>query len=187
MKKPTIFNIVLLGILLLARPALAVEEERPHDGYWWQCVGFEETQLVTTCKLLQLAYLQGYVNALSGAVLEAQIEQRHLKLNIKQMKNKEDQDLMSLSLFFYGIIGRDLTGMTYGQLQDGLTKFYSDFRNKQIDVDDAIEIVKLQVRGEKKAYIDCMEEVLRLQYQKKFDDAFKRTKECDRLAREGPK
>ncbi len=39
MKKPTIFNITLLSTLL-TQATLAVEQ-RPHNGYWWQCIGNE--------------------------------------------------------------------------------------------------------------------------------------------------
>ncbi len=181
MKKLTIFNIVLLS-LMLAQPGLSVEE-RPHDGYWWECVGFEKTQLGTTCKLLQLAYVSGYADSLSIIVSQVRVEQHSLELNIKEIKNEQDRQAIGLTfaLHFDSILGKDIMNITYGQLQDGLTKFYSDFRNKRIDLDSALSIVKMQVEGEKKSYIDCMEEFVRLQQQGKFDDASKRAVQCEKI------
>jgi hypothetical protein len=72
----------------------------------------------------------------------------------------------------------ELDRLTFGQLQMGVSEFYSDFRNMQIPFDDAIQIVKDEIRGEKKEYIECKKEVLRLESQGKVKEPMKRFDQC---------
>ena len=49
-----------------------------------------------------------------------------------------------------------LSNVTNGQLVDGLDKFYSDFRNRRIKVNDAVWLVLNQVAGEPEAEMEKM-------------------------------
>jgi hypothetical protein len=93
------------------------------------------------------------------------------------------------------LIERNLEGITYGQLIEGVNKFYSDFRNKQLETTLAFDIVGMQVRGEEKTYVDCMEDYYRfLSSQKNTEkildeatkpgEATKRLEKCKQIRNE---
>ena len=48
----------------------------------------------------------------------------------------------------------DYDGITMGQFVDGIDAFYKDFRNRQVEVDSAIEYVRDQIRGKPAPELD---------------------------------
>lgn len=63
---------------------------------------------------------------------------------------------LNASLYRYAIIE-----ITNGQLVEGLNAFYSDFKNKQIKLSDAVYVVKKQVKGASAEDIETVLQFLR--------------------------
>lgn len=55
----------------------------------------------------------------------------------------------------------DYTGLKFGQLVDGLDEFYRDFRNKQIQVEDAMAYVRNEIQGDTQDLLEKELTVLR--------------------------
>lgn len=54
-----------------------------------------------------------------------------------------------------------IIGITVGQLQDGMDKFYEDYRNQRITMVDAIYVVKMEIEGERQELIEAQKRYLR--------------------------
>lgn len=189
MKKPSIFGAILLAGIFISQPVIA-GEEKSHDGYWWPCLGNDkqvEKQsdvkiFKAACNLSQIGYLNGYADGLSYKAGLIKVVMEILQSKVEQLKNEEDRKRFdTVSTMLAAISEPQFAGMTVGQIREGVTIFYSDFRNKQIDINMAIHIVQLQVRGEKKEFIECTEESARLQAQGKSREAVERTTECSQM------
>lgn len=55
-----------------------------------------------------------------------------------------------------------LSGLSYGQIIDGLDNFYKDYRNMTVLAQEAIWIVKLELRGAPQEFIDGEARLLRM-------------------------
>lgn len=64
----------------------------------------------------------------------------------------------------------DLSEITSGQIVDGLDNFYKDYRNMTILVEEAIWIVKLEIRGAPQEFIDEEARLLRMPKGERFKE-----------------
>jgi hypothetical protein len=161
--------ITLLG--MLSWTAYALVSDKPHDGYWWESIGHQGPKegLEEERKMSQLDFIIGYVEGRESIIQWARLFE-------KRVGDEKQKKVWHMILEF------DLTGITYGQLRDGVTEFYSDFRNKQLPFENAISIVADEARGEKREYIECRKEFSRLLSQPgKGDEAMKRWDECTKI------
>jgi hypothetical protein len=189
MKNLFISSLIIFSLLLLAQPTLVVAEGQPYDdGYWWECADLQGREKVL-CPIRQLGYVMGYSagydKAAETAVGVKEVVQKVLGSILNQ--HEKDYSWTATTQAFDIILDERLKSITYGQMMDGLTHFYADFRNKRIKIAEAFQIVRMQVQGEKGAYVDCIAEILRLNAQKKVDEASKRFTECEKLHLDGSK
>jgi hypothetical protein len=69
---------------------------------------------------------------------------------------KYERQERTVSLLRYQIVG-----ITNSQIVDGLNLFYSDFRNRQIKISEAIYVIRKQVQGASAEEIEAISEWLR--------------------------
>jgi|GEM_PF-1484208 len=58
------------------------------------------------------------------------------------------------------------SGMTLGQMVDGIDEFYKDYRNRLISVENILRMVKMQIDGKSQAEIDSLARSLRSKVEK---------------------
>jgi hypothetical protein len=120
---------VMLIVIALGIPALAQQQIR-RDGNWWRGVPPDH----------QLDYMVGFVDGLAlGHVFSY--------WNLKDLDGKLDVAGGFRASKAYDESYRLLEKTTNGQLVDGLSKVYGDYRNRQILVSDAVWIVVLGING----------------------------------------
>jgi hypothetical protein len=101
------------------------ETDNVHDGFWW----LEQSTVA------KFGYISGYLDASDQAlgIIPA------LSQAAKIPQTTEFSKLLTTNL--------DFSNIAYGQFIEGLDKFFGDFRNKRIQVRDAISYVRSEVRG----------------------------------------
>lgn len=64
----------------------------------------------------------------------------------------------------------DFSGITFSQMVDGLDNFYKDYRNMTVLAQEAIWIVKLELRGAPQDFIDEEARILRMPGGKRYNE-----------------
>lgn len=72
----------------------------------------------------------------------------------KGVQGSNDQVTRQVMKSFATYQGKYLSNVSSGQLADGLDEFYKDFRNRSIDVSDAVWPVLRQIAGDPATAID---------------------------------
>jgi len=187
MNKLSLIGVVFLAAISLTQSTVAEDEDKKHDGHWWPCLGVPDHILqarteelrIAMCGLIQSTYIMGYTDGYGVGVMNARAEKMFLQLYSEKLKSNEGIALISTLIENANhAIESDVRGIGHGRFQKGVTEFYSDSRNKQVGIDSAIQIVSMQVKGEKEAYIDCMKESFRLAAQGRHRAANARKSEC---------
>lgn len=81
---------------------------------------------------------------------------------------KEDTEVNSYTkitwkMFKESTENLDISGITVGQIKDGVNKFYEDFANRKIKIVDAIYVVKMQIQGKDPDLINAQIRYLKMQ------------------------
>lgn len=121
----------------LSSAHLGVAAERPaSDGYWWESLKVLE----------RLVFVAGYTQATSrwSAFLKGSI--------FVNVSPSEGQALSKYTKWLADHM--DFGRVSVRQVTDGVDRFYADFRNKGIDIDDAMDIVRQQLQGVSDAEIE---------------------------------
>lgn len=148
-----LFCILLAGFI--AKPCWGEEQERYKlDGYKWDSWPRDG----------KFGWVKGYCDGLDRASLEGAFFLSELRREMgnemgeNEFESKE-RGLKGVESFIKRLV---LSGVTYGQMVDGLDKFYQDYRNKKVLTREAIWIVKLQVKGAPQDFIDQEARILRM-------------------------
>lgn len=130
------------------------DEEFKVDGYKWTSLD----------KAGKLAWVAGFTEANAIVRVESMTALLALKLTAREPLKKVDsttrEQMDEVTASFNKQI--DLSGITLGQTVDGLDKFYKDSRNMTVEAQQAIWIVKLEVRGAPQEFIDEEARLLRM-------------------------
>jgi len=152
MKEFVVFSVFLC---LLIVPLNAVEKNLPHDGYLWT----ENDNLPDVATWYKLGYLNGCSHA------QARLADELYALSLLAPPDDRCGVLLTTVVdgwsSYYGV-----GGIAFGQMIDGLDEFYKDWKNRQIDVLDALYIVKLESQGTSVDDIDKTKRLLRLPREK---------------------
>lgn len=134
---------VLIWAFLVAPGLLAGQEQSlegpgKRDAYWWEKLRPME----------KLAFVDGY----AGAMTHAHVTTRVIGSAIIEDTREDSPCSSTKERAVTAFVGRakadfDYFHITLGQLSDGLDKFYADFRNQRIEVYDAMDIIRQQIKG----------------------------------------
>ncbi len=118
-------EIWLLPLILTFLP-FSLMAQNEHDGFWW-------TSQSSTAKVF---FVSGYVEGMSAA-------SAGVKAAVSEGAAKDSVPSRSFLLREF-----DYSNVRAGQLVDGVDEFYKDFRNKGIEIADALLYVRDQISGE---------------------------------------
>jgi hypothetical protein len=153
--KRAIFGLML--ILLCAFPLRAVEEKEPRNGYWWN--SFDEYSEAVE-DAVKLGYVAGLAEGL-GRACDVFDKELHRFLWEDSLSENDPWMFIGWCANYFDAQRNRLTGITYGQMVDGLDELYRDYRNKGLLVIDAMQPVKMEVEGRPEAEIDSVTRYLR--------------------------
>jgi hypothetical protein len=130
--------LALSSATIMASPSLGQDQSTARtDGNWWNGLN----------SLTKYGYVVGYANGSAKAdatwaygLCKTQVTAKYLAAVSK---------------------GNDYSGITIGQLVEGVDQFYKDFRNTRILSSDAMMVVKQQISGVSQKEIDEFLELIR--------------------------
>jgi len=131
--------VFLLGVSFCLIPVSSIAEQTK-NGYWWNELNKEQ----------KLFFLFGYHTA-----LEDTYQGFWIGSLVKFMEENPDASKAipegwfkyAKAVYNYYIEYEQLAGFQYRQIIDGIDTFYNDFRNKTIDITDAIKVVAMQLHN----------------------------------------
>ena len=149
----------LLAVGLCFVPVSAITQQTPieewtYDGYWWNELRPEP----------KLFFLVGYHTALDETYTGFWIGEmvRFWEENPDEMPmNLEDTFKYAKIIYDYYREYEQLVGFQYRQILEGINSFYDDFRNKTIDITNAIRVVGMQLHNKSEEDIDLFIKSLR--------------------------
>ena len=161
-------------LFLLLYPLAAIAEKQDLDS-------FDGTDWVEWPSIQKHAFISGYIAGSSYVVQYTQqnteenydsekasnIYVSYLLPDQKKPKNsfsRKEIDLMLNNIkddFNSGLYSCTIYGITNGQIVEGLNSFYTDFKNKQIKLMDAVYVVKKQIKGSSTEEIEAVLQYLR--------------------------
>jgi len=122
--------------LLLCSCSLQAAEKPKFDGYWWSSM----------TQSFKLGWVQGWAQAMDSAFSAAMGTcLGNIPMYQKQFPNTDRKELVQK--FCLENSSYDFDGIAMGQFADGIDTFYKDFRNKQIEIEWAIQYVRDEVKG----------------------------------------
>ena len=135
----------IITIVALALCLNAQADENRRDGNWWRA----ETEATRT------VYVVGFFDGL-------ELGHNFSFWATKTADGKMDMEAASKALTsFLEYKDKYLKNVKSGQLADGLTSFYEDFRNRSITISDAVWIVLNSIAGKPQTELDKMIENFR--------------------------
>jgi hypothetical protein len=115
-----------------------------HDGYWWNYLtlnfklGFASGYAVSMTRVSDVTGSECFL-ANGGS---AQLPPNVMREKLTDCANSSP------------VARWDFQKITNGQLEGGVDAFYSDFRNKTVDIDDAMRYVRDQLKGKPAAELE---------------------------------
>lgn len=145
-------------VLLLTLPTISWTEEKilSSDGYTWE----------SWSKGIKVGWAAGFYDGIEQGTFEGGI---FLWAFEDIMKNRY-QDSNELE-FIKNKLGRSLGERTsfefisFGQIVNGLDEFYKDFRNKTIEIREAAYMVRLELKGAPKNFIEEQIRIIRIPWE----------------------
>lgn len=148
-----LFCILFVGLLVV----------KPCWSEWLEIDGYKWTSMDDSMKI---GFALGFIWGVSRATEEGSFALRRLALRLMMPDlNKEvAPTIRELANSDADVLGKklDLSGITAGQLIEGLDNFYKDYRNMKVLAEEAIWIVKLEIRGAPREFIDEEIRLLRM-------------------------
>jgi len=147
-------TIVLLfsSIILIVLPTNAIQEDIPHDGYWWDNVS-------NSLKL-------GYVIGLADGYETCYSLFNDLFWQADSISESDYYNILNEYAQYVTTLLYRTTDITYGEMVEGLDRFYGDQRNRGIMIEGVLKLVRMEVGGKSDAYIDSVARRLRKEYKK---------------------
>ncbi len=134
-KKILIFCILIFFIIFISEASAEIKNVLENDGTdWWKI---------------------GYVG---GFITGAMVAKWEFSICVYRLESEVDKEICN-----EGLNRIDITGITVGQIRDGVNAFYNDFSNRRIKIVDAIYIVKMRIKGEDPELIDSQIRYLKMQ------------------------
>jgi hypothetical protein len=159
MRYLTIFFCAVV-IILIVSPIIGTEKSPSNDGYCW-------TQYDYLGEISSTWFKIGYLNGRYEGYDRLSNELYAIATLLSPGENPCARALMTIvdSWVDYYSLG----GITWGQMIDGLDEFYSDWRNRQIEISDALYAVKLELTGASATDVDRAKRLLRLPKEKVWE------------------
>lgn len=144
--------LLVIGVFLLTTCITTAQAQVRFDGNWWE--GLSKDDSVVTL-LVKEAYVSGLVDGRGT-----------LKILIRPYLVYEDSVASVATKHHYPAITQafdiafaildssEFRNMTIGQIVDGLDSFYSDFRNRRIEVYQAFVFVIYEIDGTPQGWLD---------------------------------
>jgi hypothetical protein len=138
---------VVLTCCAIASDASA-QTETAHDGNWWQSQSRPE----------QLAYVVGLMDGVQDLALVIMLDALPETSAVSEDAAKQ---AMAAVVRSTTSIVEAIPSSTIGQISDGITEFYKDFRNRRLAAINGAVTVFKQISGTPQAEIDAMLERMR--------------------------
>jgi hypothetical protein len=127
--------LALWAFFCVAVGATLPDENWPkHNGHWW----------LSQVPHDRISFLEGYVAAKTDSNASLQGLKRSGKVTSEDGLRVLDVEQEA----------SDFYNLSLGQLSDGLTHFYSDYRNETVDFNGALSFVRHQIRGRTQEQLD---------------------------------
>lgn len=138
---------ICVALATLCWSANAISDDRGRDGNWWG----------TQSDLQRVSYIGGFWD---GANFESEMASSLLFLSAQDLSGEAQINRIRESARVAEYLkARDhelFSGVTIGQMLDGINSFYSDYRNRRIYVIHAILIVANEISGRSTDAIERM-------------------------------
>lgn len=136
--------VFVASVALLVPTAASAADKPDLDGYWW-------AKLDASFKL---GWVSGYTKAMdfAGAIHMATCAS-NMPLYVKEFPNLDAKVL--LQKMCLSDTQFDYDGITMGQFVDGIDAFYKDYRNKQLEMDSAIQYARDSIKGKPAQELDA--------------------------------
>jgi len=145
----------MLFVGLTAMPCFSEEGKGiTADGYKWESWG----------DFMKVGWVTGFWDGLEHAIPEGILflgraeDMYGLVSELIESEFKERRRKLVTSF----VRSLELSGITCGQIVDGLDKFYKDYRNKKVLTREAVWVVRLEVKGAPEEFIDQEARILRI-------------------------
>lgn len=152
------FCLLLVGSIV--KPSFSEERKGSTiDGYIW----------TTRSEVMKSSFIFGFLWGNRQAALAAALSAEDYAFKEFAIAEEIDPKTSELIDEMLGLLDKrlNLSGITIDQILDGLDNFYRDSRNMKIFVEEAIWIVKLEIKGAPQEYIDEEVRLLRMPKGKK--------------------
>lgn len=160
---------MILAFMLIMPQTFPNAQEKKLDGYWWTGIENEIGGNKTMAQYLRVYFLSGFKRGLSKAK-EAEVTYDIILKDTRYLKDVKDINKVSDALL----------RVTIDQYESGLSQFYQDYKNKQIEVVDAMDIVAMEIGGQsseeiewKTRYYRADEEMRSIMLKEKYKDLYK--------------
>ena len=143
LKKTLIFCILIFSIIFISEASAEIKDVLEDDGTDWTNPNLTDSW--------RLAYVNGFIAGVSVVGNRFCVVGDSIKSEVdKAFYNKTLNEI-------------DLSGITIGQIMEGIDAFYNDFSNRRIKIVDSIYVVKMQIKGEDPELIDSQIRYLKMQ------------------------
>lgn len=126
-------KLMLVSLFAVLLTPFLSAQEKARDGYWWKSLN--ENQ--------QTFFVAGYIEGMTTAF-------DHLGF-IEDIGNPNKDTKASIKVVRDAI---DYFGIYTGQLRDGVTSFYADYRNQSLKVITALMYARDQIKGKPQDELD---------------------------------
>jgi hypothetical protein len=122
-------------IAVLISSSSQAELTRNRDGNWWR----------TQMRVEKMAYMTGFLDGMNLGN----------NLSVRMIDDKTGKDTIDLANHSYDyLIRKYLNNVSNDQIADGLDTLYSDYRNRNIGISNAVWVTLLSIAGTPQAEID---------------------------------
>jgi hypothetical protein len=126
----------LFAVVLVLSGAAVAADKPQNDGYWWANLSAQ----------YRAGYVWGYLAGMSHANTGKLGQCLSFAKDLQQAKFP-NTSLKQVIDTFCTYPDDDYDSITVGQFVDGITSFYSDYRNKQLPIEWAMEYIRDEVKG----------------------------------------
>lgn len=139
------FIVCLLFLTFFVARGRGQQQTPPNfNGYWWS--GMTPSY--------KLGWVSGYAMAMdSAASLQMGTCMANMPLYRKEWPNADPK--VVLQKMCLSETQLDFDGIAMGQFADGIDSFYSDYRNKQLDINWAIQYARDAIKGKPASELDA--------------------------------
>lgn len=137
-------TLAVAALVFVLSPRALPQAPPTFDGYWWMSMTPD----------FKLGWVTGYATAMdSAATSKMGACMATIPLYKEKYPNVDPNELVRKLCL--GDVSLDFDGISMGQLVNGIDAFYNDYRNKQLDVNWAIQYARDSIKGKAAQELDA--------------------------------